>query len=66
MDQVRRPLWFRVVCATVMACACVVAGLAADSGLVDALLFGIPGGVLLGLALADITWWDVLFYGPQS
>jgi hypothetical protein len=61
METPRRPLWLQILGAGVGALACVVAGLAAGATWTDALLFGIPGGLLLGLAIANMTWWDVLF-----
>jgi len=66
MEKTRRPVWFQAVCVFVMASACVAAGLAAGARIDDALFFGIPGGAWIGFALADLTWWDVLFYGSQA
>lgn len=66
MDTQRRPLWFQALCSIVGALACVVAGIAAGAAWTDVLLFGLPGGLILGLGIANMTWWDALFFGPWS
>jgi uncharacterized membrane protein len=66
MEKPKKPLWFRVLCAVIAAVVCVSAGIVCGATWSEGLLFGLPGGVLLGLSLARLTWWDAMFGIAES
>lgn len=60
MEIAVRPRWIYVVSAVLTALICVTAGLVAQASWTDVLLYGVGGGVWLGVQLAGFTWWDAM------